>query len=966
MTDEVGEALLPFIEGGGPADHERNAAVAIGRFYAQHGYLTPAMRATAWWLLDNHGKAVGERPETDDTLPVAPAIPTAAPRAFVGKKKSEVKFWVAEGMIRSATPFSLKDLCKSVPGRSWNPLLKLWEWAAGPTAAQNLLDTFGKYDPDTDDGFKALLAKIETTRAFKVATDLPDLTSVKTVSWMHQRQAFHFIRPMVGAMLAMDMGEQPAWARVLTPSGWVAFGSLEVGDELIGPAGVVTVEEVKPWAERELWRVHTADGGVADCSPTHLWTVKGQNGGWVTKPLADIEATLGADHWQRLDKLPPLSPVELPERDLPLDPYVLGVLLSEGGISTGKLRFRSDLPALVEEVRSRGYNVSTQGDGRYHNIVGLGPKEMLRRLGLTGATSSTKHIPQDYLWGSVAQRRDLLRGLMDGDGSIAGRSAYLTTVSPTMAQQVSALARSLGGAGSVSLCTRPTAGGHGEYRVTGLGADPFLVRPNLPAGRTMLRRISYVEKTGTRCFQRCIRVSDPDGLYVTDDYIVTHNTGKSLTTVARILDDPPGHTFIACPAKVVGVWPREFRNHGAVDVHIENGIRPKRGGGYKALTVKERVEAYDELRRCTCGRHHIAVSNYEVVIAEPLKSFLMAHTWDMLVMDESQRIQAYNGAQSKQLGKVGNKKAGARLALTGTPLGQSPLSIFGQYRALDQNIFGPSFTSFRNRYAIMGGYEGREIIGMNPATADELTAKIYQYAFRVLSDDVLDLPEVLPDEILTCTMEGAQARAYRDMEREAAAEFPGKTVSEVVAAIVNGESVAPNVLTKMLRLRQITGGGIKDDESGQSLILGDAKEKLLADWMMDFPAGEPLVVFAEFTHDIGAIRRVAEKQGRAYGEVSGQRNDLTADSEYPEGVEVLAVQIASGGAGVDLTRSCYGCYYSKSYSNEKYRQSRKRLHRPGQTRPVRFTHLVAADTVDEDAVANLDAIEAVNEGVLRQ
>ena len=62
MADELGDLLIPFIEAGTPEPHEMNAAVSIGRYYARYGSLTPALRATAWWLLTNHGIEAGERP----------------------------------------------------------------------------------------------------------------------------------------------------------------------------------------------------------------------------------------------------------------------------------------------------------------------------------------------------------------------------------------------------------------------------------------------------------------------------------------------------------------------------------------------------------------------------------------------------------------------------------------------------------------------------------------------------------------------------------------------------------------------------------------------------------------------------------------------------------------------------------------------------------------------------------------
>lgn len=636
MTD-LGPLLDDLVQKRKVDAADADLAFSIARFWRQHGTLTKPMAASAWALLVDHGVDPGvDRPADDDgeLEPLVAAV-AASPLAEL-KRRSDVRFTIEGDLIVGHTPFALKELCKSVPGRRWDGARKKWVWPKGPIAAETLRSAFADYDPEWGDGFDALLGDLDRAAAHKTATDLPDIAAVKTTAWMHQRQGFHFVSELEAGALWMDMG-----------------------------------------------------------------------------------------------------------------------------------------------------------------------------------------------------------------------------------------------------------------------------------------------------------------------------TGKSLIAVARTMEIGGNH-LIACPDKVVGVWPREFRRHARGEVHFENGLRhKKRGLGFNKLSVRERMEAFEELRNCDCGRPHLFIVNYEALATQPLATWAANRNWDQFIMDEAHRIKSPTGVQSMTAAKIA-KRSGYRLQLTGTPMPHSPLDVFAQYRALDQAIFGASFTAHRNRYAIMGGYEGKEVLGMNPEHLDELHEKCYRFAFRVKADDVLDLPALLDDQYLSVTMSGAQAKAYTDMQNELAAEFPGISVEEMAVRMVQGESVAPNAMVGMLRLRQITGGGLKDDISGRTVVLGDAKRKLLKEWMADFPADEPLVVFAEFTHDVGVIREVAEELGRRHGEVSGRRNDLTADSEFPPDLDVMAVQIASGGSGVDLTRACYGCYYSVGYNNGDYRQSRKRLHRPGQTRPVRFWHLLAEDTIDTKVYETLE------------
>jgi SNF2 family DNA or RNA helicase len=158
---------------------------------------------------------------------------------------------------------------------------------------------------------------------------------------------------------------------------------------------------------------------------------------------------------------------------------------------------------------------------------------------------------------------------------------------------------------------------------------------------------------------------------------------------------------------------------------------------------------------------------------------------------------------------------------------------------------------------------------------------------------------------------------------------------------------APNVLVKMLRLQQICGGAVHA-ESGNYVEIDTAKATLLGEVLDDIPTDEPVIVFCRFIHDLDAVKRTAEKMGRTYAELSGRRDDaLTSDATLAEGVQVAAVQIQSGGTGVDMTRSRHGIYYSLGFSLSDYTQSRARLHRPGQEHHVRFVHLVASGTIDE-------------------
>ena len=256
-----------------------------------------------------------------------------------------------------------------------------------------------------------------------------------------------------------------------------------------------------------------------------------------------------------------------------------------------------------------------------------------------------------------------------------------------------------------------------------------------------------------------------------------------------------------------------------------------------------------------------------------------------------------------------------------------PMDIYAQFRFLDVTIFGPSFTAFRTKYAVMGGYQRKQITGFQ--NLDRLEAQMSRITFKV-GDEVLDLPPAT-DVTYHCVLTGEAARIYKDLEED------------FVARVKDGTVTAANAMVKLLRLQQVTGGCVPTDDHTIHRI-DSAKQKLLADTLEDIGKDEPVVVFCRFTADLMAVHEACEGMGLTSMELSGKRDEL---KRWQDGeAQVLAVQIDAGSEGVDFTRARYSIFYSVGYSLGKYDQARKRTHRPGQTKPVTHIHLIARGTVD--------------------
>lgn len=410
--------------------------------------------------------------------------------------------------------------------------------------------------------------------------------------------------------------------------------------------------------------------------------------------------------------------------------------------------------------------------------------------------------------------------------------------------------------------------------------------------------------------------------------------GKTKTVIDAIVNMDCRLTLIVCPKSVLAVWPAEFEKHAARPVRVvvlDTGT-----------VVKRTAQAELAIRLAAVRREALAlVVNYEAAWRLPLARLLIDQWWTLIVADEIHRIKSATGKASKYMHRLG-RCAGRCVGLTGTLMPHSPLDVFGSYRFLDPLIFGTSWTLFRARYSLMGGFippgrrSGVQVLGYQ--NLDELHCKVFSIGRRIEKRDVLDLPPVL-HETRYVELGPKAARVYRDLERD--------FIAEVEAGIVT----AANALTKLLRLQQVTSGYVRldtEETNGEivDVMVDDAKAKALGELLGDLSTTEPVVVFCLFHHDLDVILETAGEAGRKAYELSGRENQL-AEWQQSDTGDVLAVQIKAGGVGIDLTRAAYCVYYATGFSNGDYEQSLARLDRPGQTRSVTYIHLIARGTIDE-------------------
>lgn len=344
---------------------------------------------------------------------------------------------------------------------------------------------------------------------------------------------------------AQGSGKEVAYGEpVLTPDGWVEIEKLTVGQQVIGSNGQPTeVYGVYDQGVKPVWRLTMNDGASVLTGADHQWQVtNGKGFTYVTTTAALIDGwtTRYAD---RRPAIPRMAAAQHPEADLPIPPYVLGALLADGCLHGDQITWTKNLDKTVEEFRRHAppelYDFvdtpRTETKTRYQRFRGSLLRAQLTDLDLR-RRSAEKFIPEQYLIASEQQRRDLLAGLFDGDGRLSGKGQPLYhSTSLRLAKDVQRLIWSLGYGANIQ---NKKTDGTWCVGLVSTGLNPFRASEHVSAVNEReayyheARRIVGIEPEGqAEC--RCIAVTADDHLYVTRDYIVTHNTWLS-SSIAEI------------------------------------------------------------------------------------------------------------------------------------------------------------------------------------------------------------------------------------------------------------------------------------------------------------------------------------------------------------------------------------------------------------------------------------------------
>lgn len=841
---------------------------------------------------------------------------------------------------------SVLDKVKAIPGRIFNKEGRYWEapwdrhacqviheagFVAGEiraAASRNLEReaTFRKQAGEAEAkirqtkeaklaAFRAELAKPWTPPWAEVEIDSPAFASLRP----YQIESQKFLKHRRGrGIIGDEMGTgkaEPVTEPVLTPFGWRPIGTLRVGDLVLGSSGKpVRVTGVFPQGVKDVWGVNFSDGVQVRCSPDHLWTVrdynrKYQGSGWKTETIRDL-VSKGLLYKGGTSKyeIPHFPGVAGGTATVATDPWFLGYLIGNGALAWGSPSVTVN--ALDLDVHPRIRKWANRETPRPGCLVFGGFSyrlpELLPELGRLGLRTQSikKRLPEELFLQPRAFRLELLRGLMDSDGSAkAGRVRY-HTCSPGLGDDVAALVRSLGGDAVVGT-TPERIGTDGkrrspEWMVNVRLADcPFGCTRKAAEWRPDWRRRgvrieSVTELSPEECV--CISVDSPDSLYVTTGYKLTHNTLQAIAWIEAHPELRPA--VIVTTASTKFQWVRERRKwfQGGSRMEVLTGKTPS-----PWAPISNDV---------------IYVLNWDILDA--WRPWLEARNPKIIVGDEIQNIGNYESNRSKAFVSLAKPIERHVIGLSGTPIRTRPLQFYPILNLVDPTRFS-GITKYKTKFCnLTRGPFGQDASGAS--NIEELHLMVRELMIRRTKKDVLkELPEKVRTPVLL--------QCDRDPVYEAAEE-------------------------RVLSLQGISARELREQIDGLSRTAFNVKKSAVLDWVQEFlEAGEEkLVVFAWHRAVMDLLSaHFGNRCVRVDGGVVGQDRER-AKRQFIEDprTRIFLGNMQAAGEGIDgLQDVCSNIAFVELATSPAYvMQAEDRLHRMGQKDSTSIWYLLAENTVD--------------------
>lgn len=723
------------------------------------------------------------------------------------------------------------------------------------------------------------------------------------------------------------------------------MGDINLGTQVFGCDGKAhDVLAIFPQGIKPVYRVAFNDGTSTLAGMEHLWTVRDANRrrkgkGWAVMSTAEIlEKGLTYKSNPKREQsgrkpilkweVPVCKAVEYPEKQFFIHPYILGVLIGDGCLTGKAVEFVNsdadgDIHKRIEKLLADEYRLYENRYGtcpRYKITHGSTTKNAYRKaLEEYGLCQPSEHkfIPSQYKLASVEQRKELLAGLMDTDGSVQkGAKMSYSTISKQLAEDVRILVLSLGGLASVHEYHRESEGKPTEYRVSmKVPFNPFFTARKREAVR--IRKSNYISRyIESVTYERdeecqCIMVDSDEHTYLTDEYLVTHNTLQSIGIVNEAGAFP---CLVICPSSLKINWQREFEkftDHRAMVLndackatwpyHLQMGIFDVAVVNYESL---RKFFVYDIKSQDKTFKLRDVVFNPAIRI------------FKSVIIDESHRVKD-PGTQQTILTKgltIGKEYI---ILLSGTPVVNKPSDLIAQLAIMDR------LQEFGGRGKFLAEYE---VDGKNLGDLQEKlygTCLIRREKAKVLTQ--------LPDKTRCDLVVGISNRkeydtAYNDLKKYLE-EYTECTDQEI------RRKMRMQALVKFMTLRSLSAIG----------KVAQAKE-----FITNFTdGGGKMVVFCSLHEIVDELCRTYPDAVRVTGRDSIQAKQMAVDrfQNDPE-CKLIVCSIKAAGVGLTLTASSTVCFIEFPWTYADCCQCEDRTHRIGQKDNVTCYYLLGEDTID--------------------
>lgn len=803
-----------------------------------------------------------------------------------------------------------------------------------------IVPEFAAYSLERLPEAKPILDSLQTEPAAEDPLALLDCPFVDRL-YPFQRKAAHRMIDPGGFGLWLDCGLgkglEPS-TPIITPKGSTPIGKLCRGDLVLGRDGKpYPVTGVFPQPDQPRFRVSFSDGCSILCDDPHLWIVKNyndkaRNKPWRVMATQDLRRTdlhYGKHGQSRTWHIPMTQPVQFPEQDLPIPPYVLGVLLGDGSLTQAGVNWSKPDPEIAQEVAMEmpGCTV-TRREGStcpIWTLKGSSISRVLKKWGLE-VHSHARFIPPGYLQGSPGQRLSLLQGLLDTDGSSSvGTIEYCSTSQP-LAQAVVYLTQSMGGTASISCKEQPTYTHQGEKKLGRRAWRVFLSLPpeiepfRLPRKRESYKRPSrgvgrWIDSITPEGFGPtvCISVASPDSSFLAGEFVVTHN---SPTIMAA-------YTALKAAGRVRGMI--VLGPNVASQIWTGEGSLLHEWTGEKGWEIKTGDRRYPPSEGVIfCSHSKTFRKPYQTWVEERIRSGL----W-ILCIDEAQMIAGEMSRRFEVI-RVWAQFAPWRWLASGTPVSNYPDSFRGLYSIMTRANFDPHAFQRWFKPSAAGGYVEKRL--------QDFGRILRRDSLRVTKSEAAPWLPPRTNQVLTVALKGRQKDLY--------AEFVQQGRVMLQSAEKEWSLKARGAFSELSRLTGLaTHPGMLGDNCPDAEI---AKLDTVRD-LLKTTGDQKVVIWSWHPWVLDWIREMLGEGCVVYhGKIREQeKKEAVRRFNTDPAVKVFLGNPSAAGTALSLGAGTVAIYWDMGWRWVDYFQAGERIDRITRTMPITQYVLLGKGTIEE-------------------